>query len=331
MGDPHRISVAMATWNGAAYLPEQLDSLANQELLPSELVVCDDGSSDATLEVLAEFAERAPFPVEIHRNPANLGVRATFERAISLCNGDIIFLCDQDDYWVPAKIRRVVEAFDRDPRTMVVLNDKTIADGQLNPSAATVLGNMRGAGTPDISFIAGCCSAHRRQWLQVALPIPAEMPYHDWWMVAIAHQLGVSQILDEPLQLYRRHDANASVHPHYSERPLGLWDRLQRELGGLARRSRRPLQTFWEKDVAAHQQMAGRIGDRRAILAAMGLEREAAATLDRLAARDRVARGRLALAKSPRWRRPGPVWRLWRSGGYGQFSGWKSAVKDLLQ
>ncbi|HLL30471.1 MAG TPA: glycosyltransferase family 2 protein [Allosphingosinicella sp.] len=325
------ISVAMATWNGAAYLPEQLDSLAKQELLPSELVVRDDGSTDSTLEVLAQFAERAPFAVHVSSNPRNLGVRSTFEKAISLCIGDIIFLCDQDDYWAPEKIRRVVETFERDARTMVVLNDKRIADERLNPSAATVLGNMRRAGTPDISFIAGCCSAYRREWLPVALPIPSDLPYHDWWIAALAHQLGVSHILDEPLQLYRRHESNASVHPHYQDRPLGLRDRLRGELGAMSGPRRRSLREFWAKDVAAHDDMARRIEDRLPALAAMGLEAKARDTLERLKARNRVARARLAAVSSPWHRRVKQIWSLWRSGDYAQFSGWKSAVKDLVQ
>jgi hypothetical protein len=281
--------------------------------------------------VLEEFAARSPFAVRIFRNPRNLGVRSTFEKAISLCTGDIVFLCDQDDYWAPEKIRRVVEAFESDPRTMVVLNDKTIADERLNPSTATVLGNMRRAGTPDVSFIAGCCSAHRREWLPVALPIPPEMPYHDWWMVALAHQLGISRILDEPLQLYRRHGSNASVHPHYQDRPLGLWDRLRGQLGAFSSRQRRALRTFWERDVAGHELMARRIEEKLPVLTAMGLERPAAETLDRLKARDRAARARLDAVRSPWPRRGKLIWRLWRSGEYRQFSGWKSAAKDLVQ
>jgi glycosyltransferase involved in cell wall biosynthesis len=325
------VSIAMATWNGAAYLPEQLESLARQELLPTELVVCDDGSTDSSVQVLEEFAGRAPFPVRLFRNPRNLGVRATFERAISLCRGDIVFLCDQDDYWVPAKIRRVVEAFESDPNTMVVLNDKTIADERLNPSSATVLGNMRSAGTPDISFIAGCCSAHRREWLPVAMPIPPEMPYHDWWMVALAHQLGVSRILDEPLQLYRRHESNVSVHPHYSDRPPGLWGRLRSEAAWLGRSGRREMLAFREKDVAAHEKLAERIEQSLGALAAIGLEREAPEALRRLRSQNRLARARLAASTAHWYRRPKLVWTLWRSGAYGQFSGWKSAVRDLLQ
>lgn len=326
-----RISVAMATWNGAAYLPEQLESLAKQELLPWELVVRDDGSSDRTLEVLAEFARGAPFPVHVSGNPANMGVRATFEKAISLCRGDIIFCSDQDDYWAPEKIRRVVETFEADPRTMVVVHDEVIADEQLNPSTATVLGNMRRAGTPDISFIAGNCSAYRSDWLKVALPIPAGLPYHDWWTAALAHQLGVSRILDEPLQLYRRHGSNVSVHPHYKDRPFGLRDSVQEALQAFSSAQRRKLRSFWERDIAAHESMVRRIDDMLPALAAMGLEAAAAAAVARLKARNRVARARLTAVNAAWPRRAAHIWRLWRSGEYGQFSGWKSAVKDLVQ
>lgn len=325
------ISVAMATWNGADYLPEQLESLAKQDLLPSELVVRDDGSTDSTLDVLAEFAARAPFEVRVSRNPSNMGVSATFQKAIAECRGDIIFLCDQDDYWAPDKIRRVVETFESHPGSKVVLNDKIIADARLNPSNATMLGNMRGSGVPDIAFIAGCCSAHRREWLSVAMPIPAEMPYHDWWMIVLAHQLGIAHVLDEPLQLYRRHGSNASAHPLYSDRPLSQWDRLRSELSAVLRGRSPALEAFWEQELHDHEQLARRIEERQAELAALGLERQAAESLARLKRRNGVAQARIDVSKAPRLRRPAPIWRLWKSGGYRNFSGWKSALKDLLQ
>lgn len=326
------ISVAMATWNGAPYLAEQLKSLAEQELLPTELVVRDDASTDGTVKLLEEFAQGAPFAVRISSNPSNLGVRATFEEAIRQCRGDIIFLCDQDDYWAPEKIRRVVETFDGHPHTMVVLNDKIIADEQLNPSNATLLGNLRGAGAPAIGFIAGCCSAHRRDWLSVALPIPAEIAYHDWWMIILAHRLGISRILDEPLQLYRRHGSNVSVHPLYSERPLRRWDRWRGELLTLLRGGgNRDLLAFWEKDLKGNEQLVQRIEERRAELEALGLGPRAADSLARLKRHNQAAAARIAAVKASRVRRAGPVWRLWRSGGYREFSGWKSALKDLLQ
>lgn len=92
-----RISVALCTHNGSAYLTEQLASIAAQTRLPDELVVCDDRSSDDTPRLLADFAARAPFPVQVVVNSENLGSTAKFAKAISLCQGDFIALSDQAD------------------------------------------------------------------------------------------------------------------------------------------------------------------------------------------------------------------------------------------
>jgi glycosyltransferase involved in cell wall biosynthesis len=107
------ISVALAAYNGARYLQEQLDSLAAQRRLPDELVVVDDASSDGTVGILERFRATAPFEVKVHRNTANLGYSANFEVAISRCTGDIIFMSDQDDVWFPEKIEAVAGCFDR--------------------------------------------------------------------------------------------------------------------------------------------------------------------------------------------------------------------------
>src|SRR5271168_1256902 len=96
-----RVSVAMCTYNGAAYLEEQLESLALQSFPPEELVVCDDVSTDATPQILDDFARRAPFSVRIVKNSANVGYRRNFEQAIGLCQGEVIALSDQDDFWYP--------------------------------------------------------------------------------------------------------------------------------------------------------------------------------------------------------------------------------------
>ena len=107
------ISVAMCTYNGAQYLKEQLDSIVKQTRLPNEVVVCDDGSIDATLQLLDKFKEITPFSVRIYRNKTNLGPTKNFEEAISLCRGDIIVLSDQDDIWVPYKLETLERAFEK--------------------------------------------------------------------------------------------------------------------------------------------------------------------------------------------------------------------------
>ncbi len=95
----------MATYNGAKYLEEQLASFVVQSQLP--LVVCDDGSADATLEILHRFAHSAPFPVRIVCNDERLGYGDNFLKAASLCEGDWIAFSDQDDVWLPDKLRQI--------------------------------------------------------------------------------------------------------------------------------------------------------------------------------------------------------------------------------
>src|SRR6266851_3311364 len=105
------ISIAMCTYNGERFLQQQLDSIAQQTLLPAELVVCDDGSTDRTIEILEDFASSAPFAVRIHRNETNLGYRANFMKCAMFCSGDFIAFCDQDDVWRPDKLARQIDHF----------------------------------------------------------------------------------------------------------------------------------------------------------------------------------------------------------------------------
>jgi len=91
------ISIALCTYNGEAYLSDQLASIVKQTQQPDELIACDDGSTDNTLQILDQFSGEAPFPVRVYLNQQRLGPTKNFEKAISLCSGDFIFLSDQDD------------------------------------------------------------------------------------------------------------------------------------------------------------------------------------------------------------------------------------------
>ena len=102
-----KVSIALATYNGAKYLKQQLDSFQAQTCLPDELVVCDDCSKDNTVEILEEFKETASFIVIIIQNESNLGYTGNFEKAISLCSGNLIFISDQDDVWFNNKIETI--------------------------------------------------------------------------------------------------------------------------------------------------------------------------------------------------------------------------------
>ena len=106
-------SIALCTYNGERFLSQQLESLAAQTILPDELVICDDASSDSSLRILEDFAQKAPFIVRIFKNPKNLGYIKNFEKAIGLCSMDVIFLSDHDDYWESEKLNQVLKVFDK--------------------------------------------------------------------------------------------------------------------------------------------------------------------------------------------------------------------------
>jgi len=105
-----KISIAMATYNGERFIRQQLDSFVRQTLLPSELIICDDGSTDSTVSIINNFVVLAPFPVVIVHNSVQLGYTANFLQAAQKCQGDLIAFSDQDDEWLPHKLARILQA-----------------------------------------------------------------------------------------------------------------------------------------------------------------------------------------------------------------------------
>lgn len=214
------ISIAMCTWNGARYLPDQLQSIAAQTRPPDELVICDDQSSDATREIIANFAGSAPFQVQLHLNEQNLGSTKNFERAIGLCTGDIIALADQDDVWLPEKLRRIEDCFEREPRTGLVFTDAEVVDEKLKPlgyrlwqsvgfdeTARRLVRNGRGL---DVLLpgwtVTGATMAFRSGFRNLVLEIPTDLALiHDGWIALLIASVADVSFIDEPLIKYRQH------------------------------------------------------------------------------------------------------------------------------
>jgi glycosyltransferase involved in cell wall biosynthesis len=127
------VSIAMATYNGEQWLREQLDSLARQTLLPSELVISDDQSTDGTLEVVRQFASASPFPIRVVKNELRRGFADNFIHALRSCDRNAVAYCDQDDVWNPAKLERCVAAMQRDPGITLVHHDCEEVGDDLRP------------------------------------------------------------------------------------------------------------------------------------------------------------------------------------------------------
>lgn len=206
------VSVVMATYNGKPYLTQQLESVLSQLLSGDELIIVDDGSRDGTPELVEGL--NSPF-VQVIRNPRNLGLLATFERGVLVSSKDIIFLCDQDDVWLPGKRAATVAAFERDPGLLVVMSDAELIDARglvTAPSFMQLRGGFHGGfwSTVVRNRYLGCAMALRRELLAVALPIPPTVPMHDMWFGALASAVGRVHYIPKPLIQYRRHGGNAS-------------------------------------------------------------------------------------------------------------------------
>ena len=224
---PETFSVAMCTYAGARFVGAQLESIAAQTRPPDELVVCDDRSPDETVRLVEDFAARAGFPVRLHVNERNLGSTKNFERAVSLCEGDLVALCDQDDVWLPGKLARLEEEFRRRPRAALVFSDAEVADESGRPTGlglwesvgvrAEELERLRaGKGLGDLltgSTVTGATTALRADLRRLALPIPEGLPLiHDAWIALVAACAGEVVAVEERLVLYRRH-AGQQVGP----------------------------------------------------------------------------------------------------------------------
>lgn len=206
------VSVVMATYNGERYLKEQIASVLAELQPGDELIVVDDASRDGTSGLLASVIWPS---LRIVQNPSNIGVLRTFERGLMLARGGVVFLCDQDDIWLPGKRAAFINAFAADNRTLVVVSDAQLIDGNgvmLAPSFMATRGGFKGGllSTVVRNRYLGCAMALRREVLTPALPIPRFVPMHDMWLGAVACVAGRVHYIASPLSQYRRHGCNVS-------------------------------------------------------------------------------------------------------------------------
>lgn len=216
-----RISVALCTRNCAPYLGAQLDSILAQQRLPDELVVGDEASSDGSHEILKRFAQGAPFPVIILRNPEPLGVAANFTQVIRRCAGDVIALCDHDDVWHQDRLAEAEQAM-ADPGVSLAFSNASLINAEGRPLPGLLwetlgldLTRLETSTAPE-AFSAllarrvatGGTMTLRADTARWALPI-AEGWYQDEWLAQLAALRGRLKPIRQPLMQYRQHGNNA--------------------------------------------------------------------------------------------------------------------------
>jgi glycosyltransferase involved in cell wall biosynthesis len=254
-------SIAMATFNGEAYIREQLNSLVGQILLPLELVVCDDGSSDKTVNILHEFQKEAPFPVKIYQNPSRLGFADNFLQAASRCSGQWVAFCDQDDIWFPDKLLLVDEAIRNSeaPDLMLVTHSVQMSNEPQPHSreatnvgrkiwSAAALGGVKTLSSRKERTIGPNCHPgfwalpgftcvfrteliNRFDWKRRPKNYDGSYPLqtHDKWICMLGNALGSVHHIAKPLVFYRRHDA--ALTGSYERKSLGAQIAMARQVG----------------------------------------------------------------------------------------------------
>lgn len=325
-----KISIAMATYNGAKYLQEQLDSFVAQTRLPDELVVCDDCSTDETVEILRRFAATAPFEVRVFVNEKNLGYVQNFGRALALCTGDLIFLSDQDDVWFSEKLSAIEKLATEDTYTQIFMNDAELVRHDLSPTGLTFQSQIKSAGIPESGFVPGCCMAIRQDFLMHLLPIPSEFKGHDVWLSKFGEGLKRRRIISQLLQVYRRHESTSTDDMPHQPRKINNFDKISQRVYTILSRIKNPgsddlIQALYseEAQIIASDKWIEETQDSR-------LEVQLREFKVSLQKSKQALDERMKIRKMTFGYRILHGWNFYRKNGYQRFSGTSSYLRDIF-
>ena len=215
------IEVVLPTYNGAAYLQEQVESIHRQTLRPQRLLVRDDGSSDGTRALLVELQQQYGSWLELLPMGRNLGCIANVNCLLEASRAPYVALADQDDIWLPEKLVENFALLQRlehqhgVQRPLLVHSDLELMDADGRRLGSTYVKHQhldprRTAPEPLAltNVVTGCTAMVNRALLDRALPIPSEALMHDWWLALVASCFGAIGWLPQPTVLYRQHGGN---------------------------------------------------------------------------------------------------------------------------
>lgn len=214
------VSVCLASYNGAHFIEAQIHSVLEQLHPQDELIISDDSSQDLTLALVKQLDDPR---IRTLQNTHKKGVIQNFENALNHASHGYIFLCDQDDIWLPGKVNACVHLLQT---AVLVVTDCTVVDAKLQPlhTSFFALRGSRAGILPNLwknSYL-GCCMAFRKSVLLRALPMPNKLPMHDMWLGLVAETCGPVIFLPEQLSLYRRHN-----HAHSNAGGISSATRLE--------------------------------------------------------------------------------------------------------
>ena len=217
----NQVDILLGTYNGATFLPEQIDSILKQSFTDWKLIIRDDGSSDGTTEILLNYQSRYPQKIILLENDnQNIGVVSNFSQLLETSTAPYIMFCDQDDIWLPKKVALTLNEMLRLEKSnpnipLLVHTDLKVVDTNLDTLSDSYW-SYQGI-NPDYNtlnrlliqnVITGCTIMVNKQLAHLSLPIPKKVVMHDWWLGLVASSFGQIHHLRIPTVLYRQHNSN---------------------------------------------------------------------------------------------------------------------------
>jgi len=210
-----KISIAMASYNGEKYINDQVMSIINQTYKPDEIIIVDDFSKDDTKIIIKKIIKREKnIDIKLYENPQNLGVVATFKKAIEKATGDIIFLCDQDDIWDSNKIEEMIKPFINDKNLMAVVSGYNIIN-EKNELEKDKIYPLKKSGYVNFKLLVknnifpGCSMAFRKEIKNFIKKMDKERFFiHDWYLILVSLTKGDVFYINKPYLKYRIHTNN---------------------------------------------------------------------------------------------------------------------------
>lgn len=223
--DEPLVEIFMATYNGEPYLSAQIDSIVNQSYRNWSLIIHDDGSSDATVAIISRYADQYPGQVCFLSDGIKCGgAKCNFAHLMAHASADYIMFADQDDVWLPSKVKDSLEglmaheAIKGKHVPLAVFTDLTVVDETLSVIAPSFWAFQsfkprQQAGSLDElaihNCVTGCTLLMNRSALSVCLPMLPVAVMHDWWCaLKILQMQGALIPLTTPTVLYRQHSGN---------------------------------------------------------------------------------------------------------------------------
>ncbi len=215
------ITVVMASYNGEAYIEEQINSILSGTFQDFLIQIYDDGSTDRTREIVKEIAKEHPGRVELFCNAKNKGVVRNFIEGAKNSDAPYVMFSDQDDVWLPEKLSKSLAGIKKREKEVgegmpvVFFTDVKVVNGELMEIAPSFHESSRlDARKTDLPHLLmenkmnGCTMIINRAVVEKLGSVPGKLRMHDWWIGLIGAAFGDVSYLPEATLLYRQHEGN---------------------------------------------------------------------------------------------------------------------------